>query len=329
MHTNPCDVEGSRDGSIGLVFRKTRGRYAVQTGDRTVVCSLSNLLRKELVYPIADPSSFRRRVMSVDEIDVLDPVAVGDQVRFVDAGDDTGVIHEVLPRRTKLSRPGVGGRSVEQVLVANLDLVLPIIAAAEPPPTWALLDRHLVTAEGAGVPAIICITKTDLADERTLRRDLRVYEEIGYGVVRTSAPTGRGMEALREVLQGRLSVMIGKSGVGKTTLLNALQPGLGLRVRDISASTGKGRHTTSHLEMFPLDGGGGLVDTPGMRAFGLWDVDKARLAERFPEMRPYLGQCRFGSDCSHLHEPGCAIKDALAGGRIARRRYASYTKLRR
>jgi len=167
-----------------------------------------------------------------------------------------------------------GQRVFEQVIVSNVDLVLPVFAVANPAPKWGLLDRYLVSAEAAELPSVIVINKCDLADRNPgLDEEIEIYRRIGYPVLLVSAVTGEGIEELKQALQGRLSVLVGKSGVGKTSLLNALQPGLGLRVKAVGAGKlGKGRHTTTHLEMFELEFSGALVDTPGMREFGLWDA---------------------------------------------------------
>jgi ribosome biogenesis GTPase len=263
-------------------------------------------------------------VVAVDDINMIDPIAVGDEVAFIDSGDGTGMITEILPRTRKLSRQAAGKKPLEQVIVSNADQVIPVLAAAKPKPKWKLLDRYLATAEAADHPAIVCITKMDLANCDTLIDDVSVYRRIGYPVILTSAVTGEGLDELENVLKDRTSVLLGKSGVGKTTLLNAIQPGLGLRINDVSNSTGKGKHTTSHLEMFELECGGRIIDTPGMREFGIWNADTMDIAGLFPEMRPYIGSCRFGLGCSHTHEPGCAIKEAVEAGDIAYHRYQSY-----
>jgi len=311
----------------GIVFRKSLGRYSVHADGRVVLCSISNKLRKHLLYPSADPSSVRSRVVGVEHIKAVDPIAVGDAVSFIDSSDGTGMITKVLPRRTTLSRNAPGGKGLEQVVAANVDQIVAVFAAARPAPKWGLLDRHLVSAESSSLPAVICITKIDLVEEGFLD-EVRVYEQIGYTVVLTSAVVGTGLEESKQALSGRLSVLVGKSGVGKTTLLNAIQPDLGLRVAEVSDKTNKGKHTTSHLEMFELDFGGSIIDTPGMREFGVWGVDTKDLVQLFPEMRRYIGRCRFGASCSHSHEPGCVIKQAVEGGEIAQRRYNSYLRLK-
>jgi ribosome biogenesis GTPase len=320
-------TENSND--YGVVYKKNLGQYHVHAGGRVIPCVLSSRLRKQLIYPTADPHSRRPRVDSVREIEYIDPVAIGDEVRWIDAGNSTGMITQVLPRRNKLTRPAPipGERVFEQVIVANADQVIPVFAAANPPPKWGLLDRYLVTAESAGLPALICINKLDLAQaDGELHETIATYRRIGYPVLLASAETGEGLDELREALQGRVSVLVGKSGVGKTSLLNVLQPGLGLRVRALSHIE-KGRHTTTHLQMFPLDFGGALVDTPGMREFGLWGIGADELASFFPEMQPFVGCCKFRLDCRHDEEPGCAIRKAVMAGQISPQRYKSYLRL--
>jgi ribosome biogenesis GTPase / thiamine phosphate phosphatase len=327
----------------GVVYKKTIGNYFVHTNGRVIPCAISSRLRKQLIYPTADPNSLRHVVRSVKEIEHVDPVAIGDVVRYVDAQDGSGMIVEILPRRNRLARrsavPMPGAHSFEQVIVANVDQVVPVFAAANPTPKWNLLDRYLASAESLDLPALICITKLDLVQEgknqamQELQEAMDEYRQIGYRVVLTSAVTREGLEDLRQALNGRISVFLGKSGVGKTALLNALQPGLGLRVNEVSQATGKGKHTTTHLEMFPLewDGAektGAIVDTPGVREFGLWDVNEDDLALFFPEMRPLVGKCKFGLDCQHDDEPGCAIRKAVVAGKISPRRYQSYMSLK-
>ena len=312
----------------GVVCRKATGQYLVQANDAMVACALSNRLRKQLIYPIADPTSFRRRVMDVQAIKQIDPVAIGDRVRFIEAPDGGGLITEVLPRRNKLTRRAAGAKPLEQVIVANVDQVVAIMSASRPAPRWELLDRYLSASTWLEIPALIVITKTDLADPDDLAAEVATYRAIGYTVLLTSAATGEGIRPFKEALTERVSVLIGLSGVGKTTLLNTVQPGLGARVGEVSASTNKGKHTTTNLELYPLDWGGSLVDTPGMREFALWDVRPEELDATFVEMHPYLGRCRFGLDCTHLHEPGCVIKEAVEVGHISPRRYASYRAMR-
>jgi len=292
----------------GVVIRKTLNSYIIWSGNDTLECTLASRLKNE------------------------NPVAVGDVVVWNAAGQIT----DVLPRRNQLSRrhavsmPSAYAR--EQVIVANGDQVVPVFAAAHPRPAWNLLDRYLVAAEASEIPALICLTKMDLVEEDQHAAEIEAvaaeYRAIGYEVVLTSTVTGRGLDDLRARLQGRLSALVGKSGVGKTSLLNAIEPGLGQRVQSLSQATGKGRHTTTISEIFTLAAGGALVDTPGIREFGLWDVEEDDLAWFFPEMRPYIGRCKFKLDCTHDEEPGCAIRQAVVAGEISPYRYQSYLKLR-
>jgi len=312
----------------GMVVRKNRGQYLVQVDGSAVPCAISSRLRKTLIYPTAAPTSLHHRVQRVDDIEVVDPIAVGDLVSFIPAGDGSGVIHEVLPRKSQLSRRAAGDIPLEQVLVANIDQVVIVFSAAKPAPKWGLLDRYLVTAESANLPAVICMTKLDLVDEAELVEELALYRRVGYTIILTSANQGRGISEARQAIAGRRSILMGKSGVGKSSLLNAIQPGLGLKISAVGkGEIGKGRHTTTHLEMFALETGGAVVDTPGMREFSLWNVHEDGLAALFPEMRPFIGSCQFQSNCQHEHEPGCEIRKAVNAGKINPRRYQSYLKL--
>jgi ribosome biogenesis GTPase len=338
MVTGNFESNDVRDQYFGVVYKKTIGHYYVHTNGKVIPCALSNRLRKELIYPTADPNSLRPVVQSVREIEHVDPVAIGDEVRYIDAQDGSGLLVEVLPRRNRLARktavPMPGAHPFEQVIVANVDQVAPVFAAANPAPKWNMLDRYLAAVESLELSALVVITKLDLVTDEHGEVDaglLEVVEEyrrIGYPVLLTSSFTGQGLDELRQCLQERTTVFLGKSGVGKTALLNKLQPDLGLRVNEVSRVTGKGRHTTTHLEMFPLDFGGAIVDTPGVREFGLWNVDEDDLALFFREMRPYVGTCKFRLDCRHDDEPGCAVRKAVMAGAISPRRYQSFMKLK-
>ena len=329
MNTNDPD-------DTGVVFRNTTGHYTVYANGREIDCVLSSRIHKQLIYPTADPTSVRRKVQAVRDLEHVDLIAVGDRVRFTeitDASQTRGMITEVLPRLSKLSRPATvpGQRVFEQVIVSNVDLVLPVFAVAEPTPKWGLLDRYLVSAESSRLPVLVVITKLDLAwKNKDFESDLDAYRQAGYAIQMVSAQTGEGLIELQQALHGQTSVLVGKSGVGKTSLLNALQPGLGLRVREVSkGEQGKGRHTTTHLEMFELDFGGAIVDTPGIREFGLWEVSGEELAYLFPEMAHFVGRCKFGLSCQHDVEPGCAIRKAMMAGQVSPQRYKSYMNLRR
>jgi ribosome biogenesis GTPase len=315
----------------GVITKKLRGQYLVNFRGEEMMCSVSGKLYKELIFPLADPSSLRHVVVDVEEINAVDPIAIGDRVSFYDVGDGTGRITEVLPRQNEMRREATNGRKMEQVIAANVDQVIPVIAAAQPKPMWGMLDRFLVAAEADEIPAVVIITKMDLVRgkkaEARIREEADIYRSIGYEVLLTSAEDGEGIDAVRDLLRERLSVFVGRSGVGKTSLLNAVESDLGLRVKDVNVQRNEGRHTTTHVEMFQLQSGGYIVDTPGMRQFKHWEIDDVDLALFFPEMAAYIGQCKFGASCSHTHEPDCAIKEAVAAGQIAERRYQSFVAI--
>jgi ribosome biogenesis GTPase len=316
----------------GVVYKKSNGMYFVHLNGQIVCCTLSARLRSEI------ESQARKYSRNADQHLRGDPIVVGDQVQFNVTPSGEGLITALSERRSKLARrspvPMPTARPYEQVIVANVDQVVPVFSAAEPAPKWGMLDRYLVSAEAAELPALVIITKLDLVkngnglQDHELETAVEEYRRIGYPVLLVSALTGEGLEDVRQALQGRLSVFLGKSGVGKTSLLNALEPDLGLRVQAVSQVTGKGKHTTTHQEMFPLADGGAIVDTPGVREFGLWDVEGGEMALYFPELEPYLGRCRFGLDCRHDEEPGCAVRKAVMAGHISPRRWQSYLNLR-
>lgn len=265
------------------------------------------------------PQRFARGATAIGD------VVVGDEVVLRGAMEFTQII-EILPRRNKLARKAAGRKEEEQVIAANLDLLVIAASASAPPLNPAMIDRYLVEAESDGLPAIVCVTKADLLPEKEILAMLAPQRAAGYEVVLVSALSGQGTDGLAARLRGRTSVLAGKSGAGKSTLVNALL-GTSLAASDVSASTGKGCHTTSEVRMLPWPEGGGVIDTPGVREFGLWEIPRERLAQCFPEMRPFFGECRFGAGCLHVEEPGCAVKEALRAGRIHAGRYRSYCKL--
>lgn len=254
-------------------------------------------------------------------------LAVGDQVVLVEDGQGSGwAITEILHRRSRLARRDPARTRGERVIVANVDQVVAVFALRQPEPHPAMLDRFLVIAEANAIAARVVVNKVDLADEAEALRLFGAYERIGYPVHLTSCRTGKGLDALRAALVGRTSVFTGPSGVGKSSLLNALYPGLVLRVGEISASVNKGRHTTVGAFLHPLPDGGFVVDTPGLREIGMWGVPSQGLDDCFPEIRALRDECRF-ADCSHLNEPACAVQAAVARGDVSAARMASYEKL--
>jgi ribosome biogenesis GTPase / thiamine phosphate phosphatase len=255
-------------------------------------------------------------------------LAVGDHVTIErDAAADAWTIAAIHPRTTQLARRAPGGRYAERVVVANLDQVVVVFAAAKPEPHPGMIDRFLVIAESNDLAVRLVVNKIELTEPTVVDALVAPYEAAGYPVHRTSVKAGIGIEALHDVLAGRVSALTGPSGVGKSSLLNAIFPGVNLRVGEISESVNKGRHTTVGAKLVPLPENGYVVDTPGLREVGLWGISSEDVDQCFPEVRDLLGTCRF-RDCQHDGEPGCAIRAAVAAGTIARARYQSYLKLR-
>jgi len=253
-------------------------------------------------------------------------VAAGDHVRFRPLGGGQGVIEEILPRRTVLSRAR-SEAGTEHVMVANLDHAVLVFAVRDPQPHFGMLDRYLALCEHARVEVTICLNKMDLGQPDEVTEAAALYERLGYTVIHTSATTGAGLDALRQRLAGRVSLLTGPSGVGKSSLINAILPGVELRTSEISEATGKGRHTTTGVRLLPLPGGGWLADSAGIRELALWNVPADHLARAFVELRPYLDQCEY-EDCEHGEgEEGCALRRALAEGAIAPERFASFERL--
>jgi ribosome biogenesis GTPase len=264
-----------------------------------------------------------RRVLKTLSTDQRHVVAAGDVVQIRVAGPEEGIIERIEPRRGVLCRTS---RSRRHVMVANVDQLLIVTSAAEPELKPNLIDRLLVTAETSRIRPIVCVNKVDLVDVADLQPLVGVYGQLGYQVLMTSTRTGVGVGRLQRLLAHCETVLIGQSGVGKSSLLNAVEPGLGLRVREVSSENEKGRHTTTTAQLIPLSFGGFVVDTPGIRQFQLWDVIPEEVSGYFRELRPYVSYCRF-PDCTHRHETDCAVKNAVADGKVDARRYESYCHL--
>jgi ribosome biogenesis GTPase len=260
-------------------------------------------------------------------------VAVGDEVMISLNEDGSGAIEEIAPRRAVLSRtrPSAEARKLasdqEQVLVANPDQLVFVFSIKTPSPSLRKLDRFLTVAEMNELPTIICINKIDLDDLDNIRKKFQLYTDIGYRVIYTSAKENIGVAELKTCLQDKITVFAGSSGVGKSSLLNAIQPGLGLKVNQVSDATGKGLHTTRYAELIPLEGGGYVADTPGIRGLALFDLEPTELDAYFREIAPLVPDCQF-SDCTHQHEPKCAVLAAVKDGRVSKQRYESYLRLR-
>jgi ribosome biogenesis GTPase / thiamine phosphate phosphatase len=257
-----------------------------------------------------------------------DRVVAGDLVDVAHHDDGSLTIESIQPRSSELARRAPGHGRKAKVIVANVSRVVVVFAAAHPEPRRRLLDRFLVIAEANRLATTIVLNKVDLVEDDVVASFLAPYASAGYETIRTSVVRGDGVEALRARLCAGRSVVTGPSGAGKSSLLNVVQPGLGLRVGAVSAAVGKGQHTTVTAQLIPLGCGGHVADTPGLRELGLWGIDAAELPDCFPEFADLIDHCRFGRSCSHTHEPGCAVGAAAAAGEIDADRLESYRILR-
>ena len=290
----------------GLIIKAQSGFFTVETGQGFIVCQLRGKLKQGKATG--------------------DIAAIGDRVQIRLLPDGTGVIDEVEKRKRAIVRldPRPQG-DYQQVLLANPDQAVFVFACAHPNPRLRMLDRFLVIAEKQTIPAIIVANKIDLIEDA--KKIFGLYESIGYRVLYTSTKWGVGIDELNLILTNKISAFAGPSGVGKSSLLNAMQPGLGLAVNEISRAVNKGKHTTVTRQLFPLEGGGYVADTPGWKSLALWDTEPEEIDAYFPELRDLVQHCQF-SDCTHIHEPGCAVRRALAEGQIHPERYESYLRLR-
>ena len=293
----------------GTVLLAQGGVYEIETPEGTVEASLRGRLKRE--------------ERTGDKVVVGDVVDLG---RGSGSGGEAWTIERVHDRRSVLARRAPGKAPRAKVIVANVDQVLIVFAAARPDPHLRMLDRFLVIAEAAELRPLIVVNKTDVEGEPAARALFAPYERAGYRVIYTAARQGVGVDALRDAICGRVSALARPSGVGKSSLLNVVQPGLGLRVSAVSEAVNKGRHTTVSAQLIPLECGGYVADTPGLREVGLWEVDLDQLHFYFPEFAALIDDCRFSS-CTHIHEPGCAVRAAADSGELNASRYDSYRRM--
>lgn len=273
----------------GTIVKGIGGFYYVKVGTTVFTCKARGIFKKEGLIPM-----------------------VGDEVKIQIIEGEEGVINEILPRKNEFIRPPI----------SNVDRMVVVIAAAHPSPNLSLTDRFLVTAEKSNARIILCINKTDIAKDGILEEISQIYSSI-YPLYPVSAVTGEGLSALEQYMEKGRTAFVGPSGVGKSTILNALNPGIDAETGDVSRKTRKGKHTTRHVEIFPMKAGGMVYDTPGFTSFDILDATEEELHHFFPEMEPYIGRCRY-DNCRHIREPGCAVVAAVDGGEIHQSRYDSY-----
>jgi ribosome biogenesis GTPase / thiamine phosphate phosphatase len=336
----------------GMVLNGAHGIYDVHTDDGIVRCTLRGKLKKAFAQAnSARPISKARQIqrpnslnsqsngLKVERIEKRDSsenplptrLSVGDYVRIRKLDATTGLIEEILPRKSELSRQDAGSTSkrlVQQTLLANLTQVVVVFATAQPEPHFGLLDRYLTICESAQLSPVICINKADLPHDEYIEEEAALYSKLGYTVIWTSTQTTEGIDQLRALLKDHITLFTGPSGVGKSSLVNAIEPGMAVRTGLVSETTGKGKHTTTGSQLYPLSGGGWLADSAGIRALAAWNIAPEDLAYCFIEFRPYLEEC-FYSDCSHVDEEGCAILQALDDGLIDNDRHRSYVRIYR
>ncbi|MBP5643081.1 MAG: ribosome small subunit-dependent GTPase A [Bacteroidales bacterium] len=297
---------------IGRVIRSTGSWYDVRDdAGKVVLCRLRGKIR-------------------LDGLRTTNPVAVGDLVNFEKERDkDTCVIDKILPRNNVIVRKSVNLSKESHIIASNVDQAILVATIAQPRTSTGFIDRFTVTAEAYHIPVVIVFNKCDLYDDEQnamAERLMQVYNSIGYQTFVISAKTGYNCDRLKDIMKDKMSMFSGHSGVGKSALVNRMDPNLNIRVGEISEVHEKGKHTTTFAQMYELGFGGYIIDTPGIKEFALYDMEKETLAQRFPEMRALMHECRF-NNCTHLHEPHCAIKDAVANGIIADWRYENYCNM--
>ena len=285
----------------GKIVKSTRNKYTVAISDGLVECTI------------------RGRVAGLNK----NAIKVGDDAKITRVSDEEGVIEKILPRKSKLSRI-VSYK--EQIIAVNIDQIVIIMSTRQPDFKSGLLDRYLIIAEQNKLHASICINKIDLASKAEFNKYQKYYDKLGYSFIFTSVNENLGIKYFKEALRNKVSVLVGHSGVGKSSLINSIEPELALKIGEISDYTQKGQHTTTHVELFPLSFSGYIIDTPGVRELGLWDLYKDDLPQYFIEFADYAEHCKF-KNCKHLKEPDCAVKAAVNAGKIFPERYSNYLNI--
>ena len=293
------------------MFRSTGSWYDVQdSSGSTIKCNLKGRIRLEGLRS-------------------TNPISVGDSVVFTRSSDGTGIIEKIEERKNLIARKSVNLSKESHIVASNLDRAFLIVTIAQPRTSSGFIDRFLVTAEAYGIPTTIVFNKVDLLDEESAERQNEleaIYSSAGYEIIRVSAKTGEGIDELKHLLNEGMNLLSGHSGVGKSTIINGVVPGLDLKTAEVSDSHSKGKHTTTFAEMFEVPGGGFIIDTPGIKGFGLTSLEKETLNHHFPEILQKLDGCKF-NNCIHIDEPGCAVKDAVEEGQISEERYSNYLEM--
>lgn len=329
----------------GVVLNGAHGIYDVHTDIGVLRCTLRGKLKKAFAQAQSAKSVSKARprydklltLPKTQRIEHRDTatnslplrLSVGDYVKLRQLDESTGMIEEILPRQSALSRKDAGSTSkkvIQQTMLANLDQVVLVFSVAQPEPHFGMLDRYLAICESAEVRPIICLNKVDLQHAQRVDAAVALYSRLGYTVIWTSTKTGEGIENLHSLLRERTTLFSGPSGVGKSSMVNAIEPGMALKTGLISDATGKGKHTTTGSQLYQLSGGGWLADSAGIRALAAWNIAPEDLAWCFVEFRPYLGECLY-SDCQHIDEEGCAIRQAVEDEVINEHRYISYVRI--
>jgi len=328
----------------GMVLNGAHGIYDVHTENGILRCTLRGKLKKAFTQaqpakstgkgrPRYDKLPYSRHAQreerEANAASLPVRVAIGDFVKLRQLDAKTGLIEEILPRQSALTRKDAASNdrvAIQQTMLANLDQVVIVLATTQPEPHFGMLDRYLAICESAGIHPIICLNKVDLPHDKRVEEAAELYRKLGYTVIWTSPKTGEGIDTLRSLLKSHTSLFTGPSGVGKSSLVNAVEPGMAIKTGLISDATGKGKHTTTGSQLYPLSEGGWLADSAGIRALATWDIAPEDLAWCFVEFRPYLGECIY-SDCLHIDEGGCAIRQAVEDNVIDERRYTSYVRM--